>query len=141
MRRLLSLVKSTMISTVATGLLGKAVREGGVEELHHQHWQLGAMLEVDPQELYHTRVVQAAQQLTFFCKPLQHGCPLLGVGRVEQELVDFLTHTLEATKLEFLDSGIRSSPDYSPCVTHSMELKLPQGASIMGSHSSEEFQS
>ena len=81
MRRLQSLVKDTMmISTVDTGLPGEAVREGGVEELHHQHWQLGAMLEVDPQELYHTRVVQVAQQLAFFSKPLQHGCPLLGRG-------------------------------------------------------------
>ena len=133
-------MKSTMLSTVVTGLPGETVREGGVEELHHQHWQLGAILKVDPQELYHTRVVQAAQQLTFFCKPLQHGCPLLGGGRIEQDLVDLLAHTLETTKLEFLDSGIRSSPDYSPCVTHSMELELSQGAG-MGSHSSEEFQS
>ena len=81
MRRLQSLVMDTMmISTVAKGLPREAVREGGVEELHHQYWQLGAMLKVDPQELYHTRVVQVAQQLAFFRKPLQHGCPLLGGG-------------------------------------------------------------
>ena len=42
--------------------------------------------------------------------------------------MDLLAHTLEATKLEFLDSGIRSIPDDSPSVTHSMELELPQGA-------------
>ena len=42
--------------------------------------------------------------------------------------MDLLAHTLEATKLEFLDSGIRSIPDYSPSVTHPMELELPQGA-------------
>ena len=68
------------MSIVATGLPGEAFRESGVEELHHQHWHLGAMLEVDPQELYHTRVVQVAQQLALFSKPLQHGCPLLGGG-------------------------------------------------------------
>ena len=49
-----------MMSAVATGLPGEAVREGDVEDFHHQHWQLGAMLEVDPQELYHTWVVQVA---------------------------------------------------------------------------------
>ena len=70
MRRLQLLVKDTMMSTAATGLPGEGVREGGVEELHHQHWQLGAMLEVDPQELNHTWVVQVAQQLAFFRKPL-----------------------------------------------------------------------
>ena len=118
-----------MISTVATGLPGEAVREGGVEELHHQHWQLGAMLKVDPQKLYHTWVVQVAQQFTLFRKPLQHGCPLLRVGRVKQELVDFLAHTLETMILEFNDSGIRAIANYSPCVTNSIELELPQGAS------------
>ena len=42
--------------------------------------------------------------------------------------MDLLAHTLETTKLEFLDSGVRAIPDYSPSVTHSMELELPQGA-------------
>ena len=59
--------------------------------------------------------------------------------------MDLLAHTLETMKLEFLDSGIRSIPDYSPSVTHSMELELPQGtgswAALEGtsSHSSASY--
>ena len=107
----------------------EAVREGGVEVLHHKHWQLGTILKVDPEEMYHTRVVQAAQQLAFFRKPLQHGYPLLEGGRIEQELVDLLAHAFEATKLKPYDSGIRSISNYLPSITHSMELKLSQGVS------------
>ena len=114
---------------ISTGLHGKAVREGGVEILHHQHWQLGALLKVDPYELHHTRVMHSAKQLTLFCKPLQHGCLLLGPSSIKQKLVDLLPHTLEATKLKFLHGSIGAIPNCPPRITHSSELELPEGAS------------
>ena len=50
---------------ISTDIPVEAVREGGVEALHHQHWQLGALLEVYPQKLHYTRVMQATKHFAF----------------------------------------------------------------------------
>ena len=97
--------------------------------LHHQHWQLGALLKVDPYELHHIRVVHSDKQFAFFCKPLHHGCPLLGLSSIKQKLVDLLTHTLETTKLKLLHSSVGPIPNCPPRITHSSKLELPEGAS------------